>query len=418
MQLPFLRKLRYKLRRNIILRLQKRMRLFTDRAHIENKTQIYSQVKWAERRIAILDSTIEMVGTPIEYFFTFIVYSFAIIMPFYLSFRFGLNKPLITALIYLIPSLILSVLIYLTVTYGNFRHITMLTAMPMTDRISNALKWVFVSALISGISTALLPPLLMYLILTPMIAGVGSAILFLFFELTVQAILIKFVLEKFYRKHPVSAISNMFIDILTCFDELLPDNRLWKLELAQLLGDTGELMQRVLLQVFSRVDRDTFVSEISDPYIIKLIEKRVAEMAMTLRIFGKMVVFGDKKQINVVHNKITKMFTVILNNDWKNFEIEKSEELAMLIEMKPLSTKIDLIVDKIKIAIAGLSPAILLFLLQNSSYALSEKILESVLPFVVTWAFVSILNLIGSDGVVDRFLKVKSVVSSFGESVK
>lgn len=409
----FLRKFRYKFKRKIIFNLHERMRQF-EQIEFEDKEKYYEWMKKSEKLLATFDVTKEMLAKPLSYLLFFTVALFAIVVHFYLSFQFGVNKPIVTALIYIIPSLFFSMLIYLAVGYGKLRHIENFTNLPLEDKISNALKWVFVSAIISGISTTFFPALLIYLILTPLIVGIGAAILFLIYEILVTYVL-NYFWSKFYKKHPLPTIVDMFMQI---FEEL-NDKRLagyyYKMSLAQLLGDTGEVMQRVLPQHFSRMDESLSVLEITDPYVVKLIERRVMEIAMSMKLYAKLILFGDDTKINYVKKKLTKNFIAILKDDgWKTYETENSDEITMLINLPPLSKQISKTLDKLRFVAVGLLPAGALLLIQNTAYALPSAVVESVLPFIVTWAFVSILNLLGSDDIVDRALKAKSIAGSFG----
>jgi len=410
MRLNLIQKFQDKLRQKIALRLQEKMERF-EQVELKSKENIYSQVEKIQRRFATLDIKVETFSQPFIIFFFSPILLLIAVAPFYLAYRFEIPNPIKTALIYFVPYLIASILIYTMASNGNLSRSE--TNLPMTDKISNASRWIFISALISGISTFLFSPLAIYLILTPLIVGVGSAILFLSFEIIVKFILNKFVFDRYYKKYPASTISHMFIEVLGYFDVNLRDSRVYKMELAQLLGVTGEIMQRILPPAFSRIDRSFLVFEITDPYINKLIELKVAEMAMTLRVLAKMVLLDGNSAIDYVQSKIENNLIAILNDDWNKYEFENSDEIIALTKLSPLSTKTDKIFGKLKIVFSGLLPVGLLFLLQSTNYAIPDNIVENVQPFVVTLALVSILNAIGSDDIVDRMLKAKSVMSSF-----
>jgi ABC-type enterochelin transport system permease subunit len=336
---------------------------------------------------------------------------FAIFTHFYLPFRFGVNRPVVIALIYFIPSAILSIFLYSVVSRGDFNYYDDFRDLPLEDRISNALRWVLVSAIISGISTILFPPLFAYLILTPMIAGIGAAILLLFYEILL-AYVVRYFGMKFYKKNPLSIIIDLFLKILGDFEYRHSQGLFYQLDTAQLLGDTGEVMQKVLPRYFSRIQSNVYVSEITDPYINRLIERRVAEMAMTLKIYAKMILFRDDTKIKYVEKKLTNNFIAILEADWENYETEKSEEITLLVDLPPHSKTFSKTFDKLRFVAISLLPAGALLLLQNTMFALPNSIVDNLLPFVITWALVSILNLMGSDDIVDRALKVKSIMGS------
>jgi hypothetical protein len=302
-------------------------------------------------------------------------------------------------------------LIYVAVGYQKLKHIENFADLPLEDRITSALKWVFVSAIISGLSTTFFPPSLVYFILTPLIIGIGIAILFIIYEISITYV-ISYFLSKFSRKYPLLTIVDLFMQIF----EKLNDKRLvgyfYKMDLAQLLGETGEVMQRILPQHFSRIDKSFIVLEITDPYVVKLIERRVMKIAMSMKVYANLILFGDDTKINYVKEKLTKNFAAILKDDgWESYETENSDEITTLINLPPLSKKTSKILDKLKFVVLSLLPAATLLLIQNTVYALPDTIVENILPFIITWAFVSILNLMGSDDIVDRALKVKSIAS-------
>jgi len=410
------RKSRYKLKRSIVLDMKKRIRRFWQ-IEIEGVERYYPRIRKNSKRLAVFEAKKQSVVTVSSYFLLFVIAIFAIATPFYLPYRLDINKPLLTAFIYFIPSSIISVVIYLFMSYGNFRNIYSFTSLPLGDEISNAFKWVFISAIISGISTVLFSPLLVYIILTPFVVGIGTAIMFLVYEISLTYVF-NYFSTNFHNKYPIASVTDLFLELLEDFENRHSEGLFYKIDTAQLLGETSDVMQKVLPRYFARVETSIVISEITDPYINKLIERRVAEMAMTLKLYASMILFGDKKNIDYVEKKLINNFIVILKSDWKNYEVEKSDDITMLLNLPSLSKKINKTFDRLRFVAIGLIPAVSLWVIQNTKYALSDNIVESILPFVLTWALISVLNLIGSEEIVDRALKVRSVLGFLEKPAK
>lgn len=409
MSIKLIRKSQYKAKRRIVANINERLNQFKQ-IELEEKEVFYKNVKYVEKHLAIHNNKIEVLKNFISPLFFFGIFAFFLFTHFYLSVRFNVEKPITVSLIYLIPSLLFSSFIFILSLSGKIEYFEN-TNLPITETISNVLKWVFISATVSAIGAFLFSPLLQYLILTPVIAGVGSGAIFVVFGVSSKFIVTIF-WNGFHNKYPMFALIDMFIKILSRFNNDLSRNGIDRMILAQLLGDTGELMQKVLPKSISRIDIGWLVVELSDPYIIKLIERRVMEMSMTLRVFAKTILLGNDKQILSVHNKIKKNFVAVLEEDWGTYEVEKSDEINLLLETKPLASKFEMVLEKIKFVIIGLLPISALFILQNTKYTLPQGIYDSTLPFVITWALVSILNLIGADSIADRFLKAKGIAES------
>lgn len=415
MKLRFFRKLQYKLRRKIAGKIRNRMKVFNGLAELKDKEYFFTAIRKIEKRIAIYNGVIEtFTDIATKLVFSMIALS-AIIAPFYLSFRLDVNNPITTALIYTIPCLILAYLLNIKILCGNFMREDYL---PLGDQISSVSKWIVTSMILSGLSTFLSPPLLKYIILTPIIIGVGSATFILIYSMLAGYILEKFFWARFDKKYPRYTIVDIFIRILEFIGNMRSENYLFKMELAQLLGEAGETMQRLLPSHLSRVESRTLAFEITDPYVNKLIEIKASEMSMSLKLYAKMILFGDKKNLSYVSKKISTNLAFILNGNWKNYETEQSDEVTALIVMQPLSSRVSKIFSKLKNASIGVLPAGVLLLLQTTKYALPSSLVENVLPFVVTLSLLSVLNLIGADEIVDRAIKAKSVTTFFWATPK
>lgn len=423
MSLIVFRKTRQKLKSNIVLDMKKRIERF-GQINIEGTRHYYPRIRKNAKRLAIFEVTIQYIDSVSANLLFLVLAIFAITIPFFLSFRLGITKPLSTAVIYFIPSSAISFIIYLLMSYGSFRNISSVTKLPLEDEISIAFKWVFISAIVSGISTVLFSPLLTYIIITPFIVGVGAATLFLVYDISLTY-LFNYFSTNFQKKYPIASITDLFLELLEGFGNRHSDRRseslFYKNYVAQLLGETSEVMQKVLPRYFVRVETSSFISEITDPYINKLIERRVAEMAMTLKFYASMILLSnknDKNTIEYVEKKLTNIFLAILKDDWKKYEIEDSGEITMLADLPPLSKKISKTFDKLRLVTIGMLPAGGLLLIQNTKYALSDDVVENILPFILTWALISVLSLIGSEEIIDKALKAKSVLGFLERPIK